>query len=239
MAGIAQVVALCASFWVALAGFWWRRRDGEGAARYVVGLGLGAIAAHLGWLALHADRVGATGRQGLFGLTGFSVIFLPMGLLVAAVGLRGAARARFLAAGFASLLPALVLARVGCLFAGCCHGVATDGPWGVVVGGRSVHPTPVYEIAILLLLTLVVRPLPEHAVPPSVLAGLGAARLALEPLRATAPLGPPLVPIALVASSMIAVGVAWALLRRVRCFERGAALPTGLRPSSVSSQPPP
>lgn len=53
-----------------------------------------------------------------------------------------------------------VLARVGCFLAGCCHGQPTTMPWGVVYPslapaarlhgpGVAVHPSPLYEAALL------------------------------------------------------------------------------------------
>lgn len=54
-------------------------------------------------------------------------------------------------------------ARIGCFLAGCCHGRPTMLPWGVVypdwaAAGRlygpgvAVHPSPLYETALLLAL---------------------------------------------------------------------------------------
>jgi phosphatidylglycerol:prolipoprotein diacylglycerol transferase len=70
---------------------------------------------------------------------------------------------------FARLLGPLVLGgsacgavvRVGCFFAGCCHGAPTGVPWAVVYpdvsaaahafgSGVAVHPSPLYEAALLL-----------------------------------------------------------------------------------------
>lgn len=40
----------------------------------------------------------------------------------------------------------LAIGRIGCLFAGCCHGTATSLPWGVDFGdGIPRHPTQLYE----------------------------------------------------------------------------------------------
>ena len=61
------------------------------------------------------------------------------------------------------IAPAIPLAqavgRVGCLINGCCYGIATSLPWGVVYThpdsfgplGVAVHPTQVYEIIYHLL----------------------------------------------------------------------------------------
>lgn len=54
--------------------------------------------------------------------------------------------------------PGIVLAqavgRVGCLLNGCCYGIETSLPWGIIYGhhesfaplGIAVHPTQIYEI---------------------------------------------------------------------------------------------
>jgi len=51
-----------------------------------------------------------------------------------------------------ALAAASVVWRVGCTMAGCCHGVATDLPWGIELDGEIVHPTMIYELAFNLLL---------------------------------------------------------------------------------------
>jgi len=66
---------------------------------------------------------------------------------------------------FADLLaPGVVLAqaigRVGCTLNGCCYGIETSLPWGVVYThpkslaplGVAVHPTQIYEIIYLLII---------------------------------------------------------------------------------------
>ena len=58
-----------------------------------------------------------------------------------------------------SMIPCCILiahafGRVGCFFAGCCHGKATDSFLGVTfpeIGGR-VHPTQLYEAAFLFIM---------------------------------------------------------------------------------------
>jgi phosphatidylglycerol:prolipoprotein diacylglycerol transferase len=62
------------------------------------------------------------------------------------------------------LAPAAILAqavgRVGCTINGCCYGVPTSLPWGVVYTnpesyaplGVAVHPTQIYEIIYLLII---------------------------------------------------------------------------------------
>jgi phosphatidylglycerol:prolipoprotein diacylglycerol transferase len=53
------------------------------------------------------------------------------------------------------------LGRMGCFFAGCCHGLPTDQPWGVTFTDRlsqatplntPLHPTQLYEVGWLLII---------------------------------------------------------------------------------------
>ncbi len=48
-----------------------------------------------------------------------------------------------------------VFGRMGCFLAGCCHGVPTTAPWGMVfksAGPMPVHPTQLYDATIALVL---------------------------------------------------------------------------------------
>jgi len=217
VASIAPVLAICASFWVALIGFLWRRPDGEGALRHVVGLALGALVAHFGWTALHADRLAGVGWLGWLAPTGFSVLFVPLGPLAAATGLDREARTRFLAAAFGALPLALAVARCGCWIGGCCHGIPTEMPWGVsLAAGTTVHPTSAYEIAALLSIHLAITRISDRWIAPLVLAGVGVARLLVDPWRAGPPLGPPIVPVVAIASALVAGGGVWILVEHAR-----------------------
>lgn len=52
------------------------------------------------------------------------------------------------------------IGRIGCIFAGCCYGTPTDLPWGIVYpsacpiapAGIPLHPYPVYELLLNLIL---------------------------------------------------------------------------------------
>jgi prolipoprotein diacylglyceryltransferase len=47
----------------------------------------------------------------------------------------------------------VAIGRIGCLFKGCCYGIATSLPWGVDFGdGIPRHPTQIYEIIFFLLM---------------------------------------------------------------------------------------
>lgn len=49
-----------------------------------------------------------------------------------------------------------VLGRLGCFFSGCCFGILTTVPWGVILPGSHfpvpVHPTPLYEAGSYLMI---------------------------------------------------------------------------------------
>lgn len=65
------------------------------------------------------------------------------------------------------------IGRWGCLAAGCCHGVATDLPWGVRIDstavepslrGVTVHPTQIYEsLAQLVVFAILARHMKKRA----------------------------------------------------------------------------
>jgi len=70
------------------------------------------------------------------------------------------------------------IARLGCFFNGCCHGIETNQSWGVVfprVGYTPVHPTQIYEsIACLgLFVTLQLLRRRRRAYGEVILAALG------------------------------------------------------------------
>lgn len=60
-----------------------------------------------------------------------------------------------------------ILAKVGCLLNGCCHGRPSCLPWaitfpegaGAAPGGVPLHPTQVYEMIVMVLLLFVFRKL--------------------------------------------------------------------------------
>ena len=204
-------MALSAAFWVALALY--RRENAAETGRFAVGLVLGALCAHLGWALLHVDRIAAEPRAWLWP-AGWSVLFVPFGLLAATPWHRGRARReRFLGSSAASLPLALATARLGCVAVGCCHGLPADPPFGVRLGGDALarHPTPLYDIAGLLLLHVAARRVSPPQTAPFVLAGFGLLRLVIEPWRAESPLGPPMAPPSGIAGLWLALGLAGAM----------------------------
>lgn len=204
-----QWLALSAAFWVALGLY--RRRDTQDTGRFAVALLLAAAFAHLGWALLHVDRIAAEPRA-WFWPAGWSVLFVPLGLLAATPWRRDrAGRERFLRSSAASLPLALATARLGCLAIGCCHGLPIDRPFDVGLGGAAIarHPTALYDIAGLALLHGVARWVPPQRAAPVVLGGIGSIRLAIDPWRADAPLGSPLVPAVWIAALWVAAALAW------------------------------
>lgn len=65
----------------------------------------------------------------------------------------------FFAPGLAA---ASVVWRLGCTFAGCCHGTPTDLPWAIVIDGTAVHPTMIYELLLNLTLFFAIWKLQSH-----------------------------------------------------------------------------
>lgn len=182
--------------------------------RAALALALGALCAHLGWAALYAHLV-REDPASLLAPIGFSVLFVPLGLL-AATPWRAPRDERdaFLAAAFGALPLALASARLGCIAAGCC------GPL-VAVG---------LDAAGLVALHALVRSAPRRWTASLVMMGFGALRLAIEPLREEPSLGAPLVPAALLAAGWVALGVALAGYRIV-----GEGLATSRRDVSAKA----
>jgi hypothetical protein len=203
-----QLTAWLAAFWVAVLGFVARRERAAYSERFLAGLVLGAAFSHLGWAALHPILLREAPRLLLEPGTGYTVLCLPIGLLAAAPWRAPPAeRSTWLAAALGSLPLAIAVARLGCLAAGCCHGLPSDLPWATRSGPDGVlrHPTPLYEIAGLAVLHLALRIAQRAWMPAAALAGFGAVRLAVSPWRAEPPLGPP----AVLAAAWVAIGLVW------------------------------
>lgn len=116
--------------------------------------------------------------------------------------------------------------RIGCFFGGCCYGRPTDLPFGVVFpegslpyeayGPVPLHPTQLYEAALLLALFVALCFIPRRHALPVYLVGYGAGRFLLEFLRGDPRgfYGLPLSPAQCVSLPLIAVGIAIFLVRR-------------------------
>lgn len=186
--------------------------------RFVAGLCAGAWLAHAGWALLYVDRIAGGSVPMLSATSGFCVLFVPFGPLLALPFSRGPEeRRRQLAANLTPLPWALAVARLGCVAAGCCSGLPIEAS---LAGGWERHPAALYECAALAALGALVRRLGDRWRAPAVLAALGGIRLALEPVRARPPLGEPLLPIELVALLWMGIAATLALqaLDPERCW---------------------
>ena len=150
-------------------------------APLVVGAAL--VGSRLLYVAVHGGSI--VGEGGLSSVGGVAAI-----VVVLAVAAHGCAR-RFadLADAFAPAgVMALAIGRVGCFLAGCCWGMPTDLPWGVVfpeLGPPARHPVQLYSAALDAVLGgALLRTRRSPGVTAAYAAvGLGAGRLALEMLR--------------------------------------------------------
>lgn len=214
--GSLQLGCLFAAFWTAVVAFGRQPRPEGCELRFLVGLALGAWMAHLGWALQHLDRLPSVSL--LLHPAGFCVLFVPLGPLLV-VPWRAAASVRdgYLGSSLAALPPALAVARLGCLAAGCCTGLPLTRTFGPVLR----HPTPLYEILALLGLSWVLRRLAASWQAPIALGGIGLSRLAVEPLRAASPLGEPLVANEILAMAWLSVAVVLGLHRFRGIRERG------------------
>jgi hypothetical protein len=136
------------------------------------------------------------------------VLFVPLGVLCAAPRARRARR-DYLAAALGALPLAFAVARLGCLAAGCCPGTASALPWSLPDGrGARAHPVAAYDALGSASLHLALRSVRLALRAGLALAGFGALRLALEPLRAPPPLGAPCLSPAWLAALWLAAGLA-------------------------------
>jgi hypothetical protein len=178
----AQSGLLLAALWAAVATY-----RGTQPVRFVLGLVAGCVSARIGWALLHLPMVAAQPGSILHESAGYTILFFPLGPLLIAPG----------DASWRALPLPLAVARLGCLAAGCCGGVAA--PWGV-------HPTPVYEAIGLVGLHFCSRaPGPTGGLS-TFLIGFGLERILVEPFRAAPPLGEPIVAPALVSVCWVLAG---------------------------------
>lgn len=124
---------------------------------------------------------------------------------------------------FATLLPfTFAIGRVGCLSAGCCHGIPWNGPWAIThADGIPRHPTQVYEMLFqlavgLIFLALLRRGLLFGRLFSVYLIAYGAFRFAIEFLRATPKTWGPLSAYQGLCLVMIVLGAAFLVKRTVR-----------------------
>ena len=156
--------------------------------------------AHIAWTAPVAALVVLAGARLLFWMLDGGPLLGPSGLASMGGVLAAFVVARPLAwlAGVPlavlldSLVPAGLLAlglgRLGCFLAGCCYGIETALPWGVVfpeLGDVPRHPLQLYAAAIDLAIVYAVgRPVaPAGVVAARTVSAFAMARFALESLR--------------------------------------------------------
>lgn len=224
---------LSAAFCVAMLGY-----RGREPARFAIALLLGVGFAHVGWAALHAGRVLADPLAFVDPTRGFSVLFVPLGPCALGLASREPeVRRRFVASALRALPLALACARIGCLVAGCCGGSSFEFGGS---GMRLRHPTALYEsIGLVALHVWIVGARSERVFGRFAL-GFGLIRLVVEPVRESAPLGPPGIPVAWIAGLWSLLGLASlarargiASLTRARDRRRPAAVCRSRRPSRL------
>lgn len=154
-------------------------RSGGARDRMAVGLLVGVVVCHLGWLLLHLPRAIDAGNW-VLQPGGASVLFLPLGVLLVAPWREA----------LAALPLALGVARLGCLPYDCCYA----SPWNALP-----------ELSGMLALHVAARRWPRHTTP-IVLCGFGAIRLLSLPLRRD-PIVAPFVDPAWVALAWVGAGV--------------------------------
>lgn len=185
--GVLQLAAWSAAFWLALWLHARRTADPVQRARFALALGVGALFARAGHSLLwsHPMRVLQPGD-------GFSILFLPLAVFWLAPH----------PAAFSSLPLALALARLGCLFAGCCRGVS----------GESL---PLFEATALAAVHgLLARGEPRAAAERFAFA-FGGLRLVQTPWRPQPPLAGAVPTPELVALGWVAIGaLCWRRRRR-------------------------
>ncbi len=123
---------------------------------YCLGMFVGAKALYdVGQHAFHFANLVSPASYEKGGLWGGPLVVLAAAVPIALATKKSARLCDLLAL---SLPPALALAHAGCFFAGCCYGRPTTMPWAVTFpagskppNGVPLHPTQLYEIALLAL----------------------------------------------------------------------------------------
>jgi hypothetical protein len=185
-----RLLSVCGAFWLAL--LLHDRREPRRTPRFAAALLLGAALARLGCAWAFGGASSALDPRG-----GFSMLFLPLGLLALAPW----------GAAFASLPLPLALARLGCIAAGCCQ-------------GRDGALLPLLEIVLLGALHLALCVPPIRQVPALFLIAFGGLRIAERPWRPE-PAAAAVAPEA-IAGLHILAGAVW-LLAAARRFRAAPA----------------
>jgi phosphatidylglycerol:prolipoprotein diacylglycerol transferase len=210
-------------------------------ASFVI-LACALVGARALWVATHMEEV--AGPDGswfalLLPMSGLSMLGgVGLGALAALayLRLRGLPVLRYADVLAPSAALGEAIARIGCLLQGCCPGLPTSLPWGrsalggteaaIRFGDAPLHPAPAYAALAALAVFVTLGRIGPHAPAGSVLFAFlvlaGAARLALDPLRAYE--GPAIASAnhALAASLLAAGIVGFACLRGRRSRVPGA-----------------
>ncbi len=221
LASLARL-AHVAAFWVAVVCF-----RGAHPLRFIAGLGLGAVLARIGWAGLHLDQFAGPPGSTSFGAgldplfliwgagAGFSLLFVPAGPLCLAPARAGAgANLAYAAAASRALAPAFAVARLGCVWAGCCGGRRV-AELGAHFGAHSsaqtsaTYPTAAWELAGWGAVACLLARAPTRWVPGLFGIAFGGLRLAIEPWRAPPPLGAPLLDPRWIAGAWLVSGLVW------------------------------
>ncbi len=129
--------------------------------------------------------------------------------------------------------------RIGCFLGGCCFGAPTSGPFGVVFpegsppyeyygGAVAIHPTQLYEAAVLLFIFVILFFFAKKEAFPLYLILYGIARFIIECFRADdrgGVFGLALSPAQIISIPLILFGLIILLIRSIRQY-RGAGKKT-------------
>jgi len=213
-ADVGALLAWSAGLWVTFLGFEAWGGAADDLPRLAVGLVVGAGLAHLGAIAV-APVPGASRLSQLASPTGFSMLFVPLGVLLAAAWPRAPGQPReplqpaFLTPALGGLCLGLAAARLGCILAGCC-----GGRFCTALGHAA--PTRWLEALGLVALACVSQRFARRAAGPWLLVGFGALRLATQPFRLPSAGETSFVPVYAVASAWVCAGLLWASLQAPR-----------------------
>lgn len=217
----------------------------------LAGLVLAVVCAHVGWVGVHAFAIQSV--HGAWGVltalaqlnAGVSVLFVPFGPLCVRA-LRRDPMA-LLDADLRAWVAGLAVARLGCVWVGCCGGraasSAVDAAWALASASASLresagalaHPVALYEcMGALCLARLLRRP----GLGGAAIAGFAALRWGLDPLRAPPPHAGAAGWVPWLACGWISFGSLWTVLqaRRSRRLRRACQKSS---PSSKPSRGPP
>jgi phosphatidylglycerol:prolipoprotein diacylglycerol transferase len=218
-------------------------------ARWTIGIALCCVPLSIlaSWLLDALEYAPSVGRVGVELARNGSSIYGGLVASLAAVWLLttllGIPVLRFLDAGGPAIAVGEAITRIGCFCAGCCYGVAWNGPWAVVFPGGSfalgdqqrrglleqsashslaVHPVQLYGTAIMLLVAIALwrrfrQPHAEGEIFFLTLTAYGAYRLAIAPLRVEALASMKVFSLLFVAAG--AAGLLWCRSRRLATAE--------------------